>query len=197
MLRTITLALLLGCFGLGRAHAQEDGRARRHYETAQAHVAAERYSEAYAEFSLGYELSRRAAFLFNMAECALHAGLRDQARTDYGRYLAQVPTGSMSDTARQRLSELGPAPTAAAPEPAQVVASPEVAAAASERRPAVDLRVTHEPLPQREIWQEEAFWAVAGSILALAIGGAIAGGVVASESGGNACSGSCVLVDFR
>ncbi len=199
MARTIGLAFLLSLFAFASAHAQDDdaqARARVHYETAQAHVAAERYDEAYAEFSAGYELSHRPAFLFNMAECALHAGRRDQARIDYGRYLAQVPSGSMSDTARQRLAELGPAPEVQTPE--REVATPtEAAAAESEARADVDLTTTATPVRPREIWEEEAFWIVGGSILALAIGGAIVGGVVASESSGPACGAGCVLVDFR
>jgi tetratricopeptide (TPR) repeat protein len=191
--RPLLVASLLALF-TSSAHAQDadvQARARAHYDSAQALVSAERYLDAYAEFSAGFDLSQRPAFLFNMAECALHAGERDRARTDYGRYLERAPDGNLAETARRRLEELGPAaPAARVPTPAQT-------ALASEPGPDRDL-LTAPPLETpRELWQEEAFWIVGGTLLALAVGGAITGGVLASEANGPACGAGCVLVDLR
>jgi tetratricopeptide (TPR) repeat protein len=198
MARTFAALMVSFIVCAASARAQEDARARAHYDAAQAHVAAERYDEAYAEFSAGFELSQRPAFLFNMGECALHAGRRDQARADYARYLERAPTGAMSDIARRRLGELGPVPAPVVASPAPEEPTPaEVARAESDERAEV-LRASALAPTSREIWQEDAFWIVGATVLALAIGGAIAGGVVASESSnGPMCGAGCVSVDFR
>jgi hypothetical protein len=189
-LLALCLVSLLSLVSFSTAHAQARDPAREHYEAGQAHVFAGRYNEAYAAFSAGFEVSGRAGFLFNMAECALHAGDPDRARLDYARYLAQAPSGAISETARVRLSELGPAP---AVERAPAVPTPAAVAANVLR-----LEADRAPVPPaREIWEEEAFWIVAGTVLALAIGGAITGGVLASGTSGPACSAGCAALDFR
>lgn len=80
----------------------------------------QRYLEALAEFSAGYELSRRPLFLFNMGECARLAKQPERAKEYYERYLREEPTGKFAETATARLAAMGvkPAgPTATAPAP--------------------------------------------------------------------------------
>jgi hypothetical protein len=73
-----------------------------------------RYAEARAEFSAGYELSHRAQFLFNMAECSRLNSEPTLARQQYERYLSEAPGGDLATLARQRLAALPPAPVEAA-----------------------------------------------------------------------------------
>src|SRR5687768_2091576 len=106
-MKCLVLVALAWC-AAGVASAQEDARGR--FAAGQALVAEGRFEEAYAAFEAGHALSDRPLFLFNMAECALHAGRQSDARRDYERYVAAAPEGSMAQTARERLAELAPAP---------------------------------------------------------------------------------------
>ncbi len=106
--RTATVAALLVAL-VAPVHADRaglDSSAKTHFELGQTYSSAGRYVEALAEFSAGYELSRKPLFLFNMAECARLAGDPARARINYERYLAEDPQGKLAPTARDRLSQL-------------------------------------------------------------------------------------------
>lgn len=105
--------------------ASLEAAAKAHFERGQSLSAQSRFAEALAEFSAGYELSRKPLFLFNMAECARQAGDRARARANYERYLAEDPAGRLADTAQSRLMELG-GERVVEPEPAREPAVQQV-----------------------------------------------------------------------
>jgi tetratricopeptide (TPR) repeat protein len=103
---------------LAQSSSEADAHAREAFRRGESYFRAGRYLEALAQFSAGYELSRRPLFLFNMGECARKLGERDRARSYYERYLAEDPSGPLIAKAKERLAALGPPPAPAAPEPA-------------------------------------------------------------------------------
>ena len=107
ILRSAALLLTLASTVPASAAApQIEVQARAHFDRGQKLSSEQRYLEALAEFSAGYELSQKPLFLFNMAECARLSGDRGRALTSYERYLAADPGGKLAGTARQRVGEL-------------------------------------------------------------------------------------------
>src|SRR5262245_20766592 len=111
MSRNLIVLIVIGlvCPQLASAQPKEDARAaaaKAYFERGDAHFKAGRYLEARAEFSAGYELSRRPLFLFNMAECSRLNGDADIARETYERYLLAEPQGAQAGLAKQRLAAL-------------------------------------------------------------------------------------------
>lgn len=169
----------LGGFGGADVHAtpvaaSHDARAKSYFETGRSLGARGRYGEALAEFSAGYELSRRPLFLFNMAECARALGDDTRAREHYERFVREVPTGDLADVARKRLAALPPAPVApdlVRPTPPRTLtglAPGDVAAGASV--PPVQVQLA--AMPAREarddggsVWRSPWLWAGAGAVL--------------------------------
>ncbi len=90
-----------------------DDRAKASFDRGNALFKQGQYIEARAEFSAGYELSHRALFLFNIAECSRKNGDDARARDYYTQYLKVEPTGEMAALARQRLVALGRTPDSA------------------------------------------------------------------------------------
>lgn len=110
------------------AHAQGSAdvetRARTYFENGRRLSAEGRYAEALAEFSGGYELSRRPLFLFNMGECARAMGETARAREYYERYLREDPSGDLAAQAKSRLAALPGGKPAAPPTPTPPKPSP-------------------------------------------------------------------------
>ena len=97
--------------------------AKNHYQRRQELVTKKQYRRALAEFSAGYELSNRSAFLFNMAECARLTGETKKARSLYRQYLKVAAEGALAEQARARRKAL-PAPANASPTPASPTTPP-------------------------------------------------------------------------
>lgn len=173
-------------------------RARAHFTAGQTAVEQELFGEAYAQFTAGYSLSRRPLFLFNMAECARENGRVGTARTDYQRYLAAEPNGSMSEVTQARLREL---PSHEPPTPeVEVSATPDISPAHAAASAEPDALTIPEPnnrpesrRPLRRKWQ---FWTVVSAVV-LAAGAAVVIGVAASGTSSPQCDGGCELVDVR
>jgi hypothetical protein len=119
------------------AQTEVDQLAKRHFERGTRLLDARRFAEASDEFATGYELSHRAVFLFDMAECQrlLHRGA--QAKALYQRYLATGASDELADTARARLIELDAIETvSAAPPTADASGASSAAATAATTAPA-------------------------------------------------------------
>lgn len=149
-----------------------DDRARTHFAAGKQLVGADRYAEALVEFTAGYELSKRALFLFNMGECARMLG-DTRAREYYERYLAAEPGGTFADAARARLSQLA------------VVVTPVVAIP---QRPVIELRAS-EPA---SIAIGQSRWK--RNTVLVGVGLAVIGGSIAlyAASRRDACGAGCV-----
>jgi len=119
----VLFVVAFACPHVASAQPKEDARAaaaKAYFERGDAHFKAGRYLEARAEFSAGFELSRRPLFLFNMAECSRLNGDADIARETYERYLLAEPNGGQAALARQRLAALSARPAGPAkPEPSK------------------------------------------------------------------------------
>jgi len=117
--------------GVARAETEGNERARTSWREGQTLFNAGRYKEAMAEFAEGYALSHRAAFLFNMAECARLLDDRPLAHRLYLRYLTYHPQSQGRDKAKQRCVELGVGPCTVAPAKPKRVPSPAAQALAA------------------------------------------------------------------
>lgn len=84
-----------------------DAEARTRFRVGRALVDTGLFREAHEEFRRGFVLSRRPAFVFNMAECSRALDDSD-ARGEYAAYLELDPTGPFASVAQERLDELGP-----------------------------------------------------------------------------------------
>jgi tetratricopeptide (TPR) repeat protein len=80
--------------------------AREHYERGRAHHERREYNDAVREYLAAYELEPSPGLLFNIAQVYLLSGNRDKALDYYQEYLNQVPSGEVSDLARQRIAEI-------------------------------------------------------------------------------------------
>ena len=108
-MRSAVLLFVIACasstaFADNGDHAEA---AKAHYERGQTLYAGGQYAEARAEFLAGFELSHKAAFLFNAAECARLLGNSDAARDGYDQYLKLDPNGKLASLALQRIGDLG------------------------------------------------------------------------------------------
>ena len=97
---------------IASADSTADDQGKLHSDRGQALYREGKYREARAEFERGFELSGRAAFLFNVAECSRLLGEAATARAQYDKYLAIEPDGKLAATAKQRLASLPAAPAA-------------------------------------------------------------------------------------
>jgi hypothetical protein len=166
--------------------AADEAKAKGHFDRGQTLYAEGRYREARAEFSSGYDLSGKAAFVFNMAECSRLVGDIALARVHYKTYLAKEADGKLAPLAKQRLRELGvdepsggptrpvtppPSTTAAKPvvtqKPATIPSPGEVAARREGTGSSIGGLEHREPKP---LWKKWPFWAAVG------------GGVVATSA---------------
>jgi hypothetical protein len=182
-----------------------EAQARAHFQHGEKLTRAGNHAEAFKQFELGYQLSRRPLFLFNMAECARLAGDPARARGLYQRYLEAEPQGKLAPTARERLAAL-PAPSAPLRPPAPPTAPP-----ASTRVPAVILTPPAVPPPEagtvavtptapepspteprRPLYRRWPFWAGVGAVVVASTVTAIA----LTRGGGGTCP-DCTVLDFR
>ncbi|MGE3544232.1 MAG: tol-pal system YbgF family protein, partial [Kofleriaceae bacterium] len=163
----ITMMLMLAGVATSHADSALDAKAKVHGERGQRLYRNGKYAEARAEFSAAFDLSGRAGFVFNMAECSRLAGDDTVARDHYEKYVQLEPRGKLADLARQRLSDL-PAPIEPLPPiapPVTGVPSPAAAAAnAAGAQPAItgvaDLGHKTE---DRSMWTRWPIWAVIGA----------------------------------
>jgi hypothetical protein len=121
-----------------------EAQSRAHSERGLALSRDGKYREARVEFLAGFELSKRPAFLFNIAECSRLLGDIADARAHYERYLALAPDGRQAALTRERLAALPSAATSPPPMTSpSITTSPSAAGASSDAsavRPAPDLR---------------------------------------------------------
>lgn len=198
MRRALALVSALACIALATtAAAQPEAsdateRARAHFEEGQRLARHGQLEEAHGEFTRGYQLSGRAAFLFNMAECLRQLGRLDEARARYEQYLATEPSEEMSARVRRRLDEMAartPESEVMLPGPALEIPAPE---------PAVHLEPTDDtPEPPRgpSLVDEWWFWLCIGLAVA-AVGVAIAVPLGLDANAPRPCEAPCVVLDF-
>jgi tetratricopeptide (TPR) repeat protein len=177
------------------AHAAdppEEIVAREHYDKGQAAFQAGRYAEASREFEAGYELSRRPAFLLNMAHAERRQGELRKARERYRRYLLVDPESNVRGAVESVLEEIeralaaevaepatapAPAPSQpAATEPAPVVPPPlQLAPPAALRDAPPSLLGGADTAPvtpgtkDRPVYRRWWFWATAGAVAAATV----------------------------
>ncbi|MGE0546639.1 MAG: tol-pal system YbgF family protein [Kofleriaceae bacterium] len=194
-MKSFVIAVMLLVVGAVTVYADSshDAKAKIHSERGQRLYRNGKYAEARAEFSAAFDLSGRAGFVFNMAECSRLAGDDVAARDHYEKYLQLEPRGKLALLAQQRLSAL-PAPIEPLPpiaSPVQTVPSPAAAAAqASSHAPAVTgvAKLGHKT-EQRSMWTRWPIWAAIGA-------GVIAtSAVIIVASRGPDCGANCV--DWR
>ena len=195
---------LMGTVSVARAQADTpeteesvEDRARAHYARGRALVESEEFGPARAEFEAGYALSRRPLFLFNMGESALHMQDPAGAREAFRRYLSEDPQGTMAQTARLRLTELGaPVETPTIPAPREAAASADDTDPITEGT-TVDLTLgALEPAELGLDWYEDwPFWTITGAVLA-AVATAITVGVVLSVGQSATCDAGCRRIEW-
>ena len=119
---SIMARLVLAVAVAGTALAQEtdvDQQARDYFDRGTAAFDQGRHVEALAAFSAGYELSKKPAFLYNMAECARLIGDRGRAYELYKRFREATPDTKRRAEVEKWIAELAPPaqPPPAADEP--------------------------------------------------------------------------------
>jgi hypothetical protein len=123
-MRPLVILLVIVC-AASTGRADPELAAKAHYQQGETLYESGHYREARAEFVAGYELSHKATFVFNAAECSRLAGDLDTARQDYARYLQLDPGGKHAALARARLDAMtAPTPPAKPAEPAPVAPPP-------------------------------------------------------------------------
>ena len=207
--RAILAVVVALAFGTPHAAADPagDAAAKAHFERGKTLAASARFADAYQAFEAAFQASSRPAFLFNMGEAARAMPDVVRARAAYERFLAVEPTGTLADTARRRLAELGvpPTPRTARPpvttrpaittEPAQeakpavTIASPrDVVAHRAEPAPSVTAMEPHPPRGEsRPLWKKWPFWAAVGGVVVTAV---VVGLVVRSDDA--TCGAGCI-----
>lgn len=103
---SITLLMMLVTAPAQADDAALEAKARALYRSATAHFEAGRYVEAQADFSAGYELSRKPGFLWNMAESARLAGRGDRSLELYRQYVSAAEPSAQRTEAQSRIREL-------------------------------------------------------------------------------------------
>jgi hypothetical protein len=182
----LALVAVLALVGPARAESQEE-QARRHFVAGQRLYGESRFEEALQEFEVGYRLSPRPEFLVNFAQALRRLGRYDRAVVECERYLATAPPPPLEAEARRLLSSIRdeaarvsakPEPPAAKPEAAPEPAPVAKPAPAPIAQPAPVVVAPVEKPKRSRKW----VWAVVGTVAALAVGGLVAGLVVALPS---------------
>lgn len=176
----VVASLILGNVGTGLAQqpeATDDDAARRHFRLGQAYYQNGQFAEAATEFEQAYQLSGRAALLYNVYLAHRDALHTRQSYEALRQYLDEVPDPPDEDHLRARLQHLEDA-LAANPETANPEVTPEVTSEvtpevtpepAATTTPPVDLSVPAEPEGRSPV----------PYVLMGAGGGALIGGLVA------------------
>lgn len=192
MLRTLSLGVLVFAAMTSTTAAQaentsDEQEARHHFEAGRALVQAQSYEAARIEFQSGFEVSGRALFLFNMAECARHLERPDDARREYAEFLRRDPESAFSAIASERLAELGPGDTSPpsflddSPAPELEVRNHNEGSDPLDTSPNALIEPEPEPEPESSgtRWYKHwAFWTVVGVVV---VGGVVAISVAASS----------------
>lgn len=213
----VALTLLCGVFaGAGEALAQDDERARVHYEAGTSYFSEGDYETALREFNRSFALSERPVLLYNIALCHERLGDFPAAIDNLRRFLVEVPDAPNRDVVQRRLthmeerlarqaeeSQTGNPPDEAPPEelpPADVVGPDEqIPADALDHRIAGDT-----PPPPTETDTPDPSAGIPTSALASFIGGgvglvtfAVFGGLAVGENSSlsDSCSPTCANTD--
>jgi hypothetical protein len=172
------IVLLAAIAGPARAADPKAGdatlRARALYAEGQALFQKGSYREASARFSKGYDLSKKPAFLFNMAECARMLDDKKSARDLYVRYLTHDTRGRYraEATSRCQALQLGPCapkekPVRPAKKPARIwpVQRPAPGPPAKPDRASVILtrRPPPPPPPKTPLYKRWELWTAVGA----------------------------------
>lgn len=174
--------------GAPEAAAPDDETdARTRFRVGRALVDAGLFREAHEEFRRGFVLSRRSAFVFNMAECS--RALEDAAaRGEYAAYLELDPTGPFVGIAQERLDELGPGNL---DRPSFLVDLDRADLQLSEPDSVVFADPLH-PVSERRRWYADwPFWTAVGVVV---VSVAVTAGVLASRDDELVCGAGCELV---
>ena len=169
----VMASLLLGSVGTGLAQEPEgtdDDAARRHFRLGQAYYQNGQFAEAATEFEQAYQLSGRAALLYNVYLAHRDALHTRQSYEALRQYLDEMPDPPDEDHLRARLQHLEAA-LAANPETEDPEVTPEVTPEPepSTTPPPVDLSAPAEPEGRSPV----------PYVLMGAGGGALVGGLVA------------------
>ncbi len=156
------------------------------------------YAEAMKAFARGYQLSRKAGFLFNMAECARLMNDRARARQLYVRYLTEHPQGKLRAEALRRCEELGLGPCPALGRedlPGESPPPPPPPALQPTPQPAPYLPARQEapPPPGKPFYKRWPLWVGVGAVV---IAGTVTAAVLASRSHDRAVPEGNYVVDF-
>jgi outer membrane biosynthesis protein TonB len=183
----LALVAVVALTGPARAESQEE-QARRHFVAGQRLYGESRFEEALQEFEVGYRLSPRPEFLVNFAQALRRLGRYDRAIVECERYLATAPPPPLEAEARRLLSSIREEaarvsakpepPTKPEPAPEPVPVAKPAPAPIAQPAPVVAAPV-EKPAPKRS---RKWVWAVVGTVAALAVGGLVAGLVVAFPS---------------
>jgi tetratricopeptide (TPR) repeat protein len=178
--------------------------AHEHFRAGIEHFNAGRYADAELSFSLGYELSRKPGFLWNIAEAARGAGANPRALAFYRRYLAEAPPDAPRLTeARAWVRAL--AASQSNEVPAAAVAPSAAAAAGRGSNPnetsaprwSVPREATAADTDSPALYETWWFWAGASALIA----GSVLAAVLVSQQGERAPArvpqGVLAVVDYR
>jgi tetratricopeptide (TPR) repeat protein len=166
--RLLTMALVLA--GSLAARADDETVARAHFITGQHYFDQDQYREALKSFREAYRLSKRPAFLYNIAICHERLDEIDAAIVNYERYV-DLATGATDIPAVERhvesLKQRRADERAQAAARAQPIATP---AAAAPTPAAVAATATPAPKPT-PVYKRWWFWTLTvGAVAAVGLG---------------------------
>lgn len=95
----------------------EDAVAKMHFEAGRRFYQDGKYHEAAAEFTAGYELTHRSAFLLNLAQTHRRLGDVEKARSLYRTFLVAEPSSPLVPRVQRLLDQLDGKDAQAAPPP--------------------------------------------------------------------------------
>lgn len=212
---SLSLAATPSASAQEQPEANEEMSAREHFQRGSELADEGECDAAIDHFEAGYELSERALFLFNVAECAREVGRHELARKHYERYLDEDPEGVKADAARQRLEELpeeededgagasesgdgkGSGSGGESEEPAEAPTPSETAAAAQTTDAGADAS-SGQPLDtgsDKPIWTRWPLWVGVGAAVAAAVVIPVAL-TQSGGGGGSGCGANCEVVSF-
>ena len=191
---TLLLALVLPAApGPARAESRRSGLAQSieddelgklHYDAGRRLFEQGAYAKALAEFTAGYELTGRAPFLLNMAQCHRRLGDLEKARDVLEEFVTLQPSSPLAHKVRGFIAELdrelgrGPSTVTEAPgtlsrdaRPAREVSRPELVASTP----------GSEPSARTPVYKKWWLWTTVGVV---AVGLGVGLGVGLSRQGG-------------
>ena len=174
-----TVAMLLISLVAHADDADVKMQARAHFRAGTALYEAGNYDRAIDEYREAYKLLPLPDLLFNLGQAYRLKGDLKTAADHYRRYLADKPTGPVSDEAREHLAEIetasrpAPSPPAAtsippAPETATVPASHVPQPAPPTQAPVAATVTKRSPVApsNKRLWKRAWFWGVVGAVAA-------------------------------